>query len=62
METETAALSSCKSIAIFTLVGFRTGVALILRNHGPGAIVGKWNAIGGKRIDNHDLGLPERAA
>lgn len=27
----------------------RTKVALILKNHGPAAVVGKWNAIGGKR-------------
>ncbi|UWZ84633.1 NUDIX hydrolase [Occallatibacter riparius] len=32
-------------------------VALVLKNHGPSAIVGKWNAIGGKRIDSTNLGL-----
>ncbi len=26
-----------------------TKVALILKNHGPAALVGKWNAVGGKR-------------
>jgi 8-oxo-dGTP pyrophosphatase MutT (NUDIX family) len=27
----------------------RNKVALILKNHGPAAVVGKWNGIGGKR-------------
>lgn len=34
-----------------------TKVALVLKNHGPSAIVGKWNGIGGKRIDSTDIGL-----
>jgi len=40
----------------------RNRVALILKRHGPPALIGKWNAIGGKRIDNHDLGIPDESA
>lgn len=32
-------------------------VALIHKTHGPSSVVGHWNAIGGKRIDQTDLGL-----
>jgi 8-oxo-dGTP pyrophosphatase MutT (NUDIX family) len=36
----------------------RNRVALILKNHGPAAVVGKWNAIGGKRT-TMSAGQPE---
>jgi len=39
----------------------REQVALILKNHGPAAVVGHWNAIGGKRVNNQDLGLPDES-
>lgn len=37
-------------------------VALIHKNHGPAAVVGRWNAIGGKRVNNSDLKLPDESA
>jgi hypothetical protein len=40
----------------------REKMALILKKHGPSSVVGHWNAIGGKRIDNHDLGLPDESS
>ena len=46
-----------KYVAGFLFDEERTKVALVLKNHGPAAIVGKWNAIGGKRIDSTDLSL-----
>jgi hypothetical protein len=36
----------------------RKRVALIHKNHGPAAVVGKWNAIGGKCIFCPEFGLP----
>ena len=51
-----------KYVAGFLFDDDRTKVALILKNHGPAVLVGKWNAIGGKRIDNHDLGLPDESS
>ena len=49
--------TTIKYVAGFLFDEDRAKVALVLKNHGPAAIVGKWNAIGGKRIDNTDLGL-----
>jgi 8-oxo-dGTP pyrophosphatase MutT (NUDIX family) len=40
----------------------RQKVALILKDHGPAVLLGHWTAIGGKRIDNHDLGLPDESS
>jgi ADP-ribose pyrophosphatase YjhB (NUDIX family) len=51
-----------KYVAGFLFDDTRQKVALILKNHGPAAIVGKWNAIGGKRVDNSDLGVPDESA
>lgn len=38
-----------KYVAGFLFDEDRNRVALILKNHGPASVVGKWNAIGGKR-------------
>jgi ADP-ribose pyrophosphatase YjhB (NUDIX family) len=38
-----------KYVAGFLFDEDRNRVALILKNHGPAAVVDKWNAIGGKR-------------
>lgn len=46
-----------KYVAGFLFDEKRERVALVLKSRGPSAVVGKWNAIGGKRIDSTDLGL-----
>ena len=51
-----------KYVAGFLFDEDRNHVALILKDRGPAVLVGKWDAIGGKRIDNHDLGLPDESS
>ena len=45
-----------KYVAGFLFDKEKTKVALVLKNRGPASVVGKWNAIGGKCIDNRYLG------
>ncbi|MCE5309665.1 MAG: NUDIX domain-containing protein [Acidobacteriales bacterium] len=50
-----------KYVAGFLFSDDRQRVALIHKNHGPAVLVGKWNAIGGKR-NLGAPGLPDESA
>lgn len=52
---------SDKYVAGFLFDSARERVALIHKTHGPSAVVGKWNAIGGKRKPG-EPGLPEESS
>jgi 8-oxo-dGTP pyrophosphatase MutT (NUDIX family) len=49
-----------KYVAGFLFSSDRSKVALIHKTHGPGCVVGKWNAIGGKNKPG-EPGLPDES-
>jgi 8-oxo-dGTP pyrophosphatase MutT (NUDIX family) len=57
----TANQSEVKYVAGFLFNDERSSVALIHKTHGPACMVGKWNAIGGKR-KRGEPGLPDESS